>query len=465
MPPDSRKLPLRIQLGWATGELGIATYVGITMIYLLFFLTEAIDISPVWAGIALLIPRLWDVITDPIMGAISDHTKTRLGRRRPYLLAGSLLFGPAFFLIFAVPDWSDEWARVVYVTLAYLVASTAYTIYDVPYSSMAAEMTNDYKERTSLTGYKMIAARLGIVLSVTVAPWLFSSQATLADGFRLMGAVFGALMVAAGLCAFLTTKRAPRLERPVHGFNLRAEYRAIRENRPYQILWLAFLMQNLAIGASATTLIYLLTFVMKADARIIGPLIAIGAITATVATPFWVAVARRFGKRETYLWALAISAVMSLPALIIPAEYYYWLFAVLLLAGVGDAANQLLPNSMVPDTVEVDELKTGERREGAIFGAWAFCRKLGMAAGAFLVSLGLSAFGFESANGSAGQTPNALLGIRILYSMLPFGLWMSAILIMRRYDLSEARFNAVKAEIAAAKSRADVVKHQADAAQ
>ena len=89
--------------GWATGEPEIATYVGIAMIYLSFFLTEAVDISPVWAGIALLIPRLWDVITDPIMRAISDHTKTRLGHRRPYLLAGSLLFGPSFFLIFAVP--------------------------------------------------------------------------------------------------------------------------------------------------------------------------------------------------------------------------------------------------------------------------------------------------------------------------------------------------------------------------
>lgn len=444
------RLPTRIKFGWAVGELGIATYVGITMIYLLFFMTQALGIPPFLAGIGLLIPRLWDVITDPIMGMISDRTSTRMGRRRPYLLVGSVLFGASFYLIFAVPAFESELALLAWVTLMYLVASSAYTIYDVPYSSMVAEMTGDYRERTSLTGYKMVAARLGIVIAVTAGPFIFTSRATLTEGFRLMGLILGAYIGVTTLVAFFATARAPRIATPVHSFSLREELAAVLQNRPFRILWMVFLFQNLAIGASATTLIYLITIVMKADAKVVGPLIASGSIVGLLATPLWVLISRRLGKRGSYFVGMGITATMALPALVIPPEWYLLLFAVLMVAGVGDAATQLCPNAMVPDTVEVDELRSGKRREGAIFGAWAFCRKLGMAAGAFLVSLGLSTFGFVSGEAAVAQQPDqALFGIRIIYSLLPLALWIAALLMLRRYPLSEQQFNAVKEQIAA----------------
>jgi len=265
MQSTAEKLSVGIKTGWAIGELGIATYVGITMIYLMFFLTEGLGISPFWAGIALLIPRLWDVVTDPVMGAISDRTHSRMGRRRPYLLVGGTLFGIAFFLIFAAPPEASEMTKVVYVTAAYLLTSTAYTIYEVPYGAMAAEMTADYRERTVLTGYKMMAARIGIVLAVTAGPYIYASQQTLADGFRLLGGIFGAFMVITALISFFSTARAPRIARAVHAFSLKDEFRAIVRNRPFAILFMVFLLQNIAIGASATTLVYYLTVVMKAS--------------------------------------------------------------------------------------------------------------------------------------------------------------------------------------------------------
>jgi len=116
--------------------------------------------------------------------------------------------------------------------------------------------------------------------------------------------------------------------------------------------------------------------------------------------------------------------------------------------GAAEASNQLFPNSMVPDTVEVDELRTGERREGAIFGAWAFCRKLGMTAGAFLVSLLLSAFGLVKGVSADLQPENALLGVRLSYALLPILLWIIALLLLHRYNLSEEKFNAIKKQIA-----------------
>lgn len=446
-----QQLTRNASIGWAAGELGIAAYVGITMSFMLFYATEALGISPFWAGITLLVPRLWDAFIDPFVGAISDRTESRMGRRRPYLLFGALTFGIAFALIFRAPAQASEFEKILYVTALYLVTSTAFTFYDVPYSSMAAEMTTEYRERTKLTGYKMIAARLGILVTILIAPGIFTTTDGPVIGFARLGMVFGAFMVLTGIIAFISTKDAPQIVRKVEKIGVKAEYRALAANRPLLILWWGFLAQNLAIGASATTLIYYVVFVLKLPPVMVATFATTAAVTATLATPLWVWISRRFGKRETYLAALAGALVLSLPALMLTPDTAWLLFPILAIAGAFDAGNQLLPNSMVPDTIEYDELSTGQRREGAIFGTWAFCRKLGMAGGAFAVSMFLGIFGFQGGAQPDAQTGEAVLGIRLAYSIIPFTLWGVALLIIPRYFLTEARFNAIKAEISGRK--------------
>ncbi len=444
----TQALPWKIKLGWAIGELGVAIYVGGTMSFFLFYLTEAHGISPAWAGIALLVPRIWDGITDPLMGAISDRTHSRHGRRRPYLFFGALAYGASFYLVLSVPDMGTENLTLLTLIGAYLLASTAITIFDVPYSSMAAEMTGSYRERTSLAGYKMVAARVGILFAGGLGPVLYNARDNLLDGFSLMGLVFGIAMTVTGLVTFFATKNAPRVETTIDTFSFRKEFRALWRNRPFRILFSAFLFQNIAIGSSATMLVYFLTFAMLIDASLIGPLLMVAGITSTLVTPVWVFIASRLGKRETYMVGLIIAAVMSLPALFLPAEYYYLLFGIYFFTAIGDAVNQLMPTSMVPDTVEADEVRTGDRREGAIFGAMAFCRKLGMAFGAFFASWVLQLAGFVGGGITPEmQTESGVLGIRIGYTMLPAILWAGALLTIRRYGLGESRFNEIKAEI------------------
>ena len=150
---ETYSLSWQDKLGWAIGELGVAIYVGGTMSFFLFYLTEAHSISPAWAGVALLVPRIWDGITDPFMGAVSDRTKSSMGRRRPYLFVGAIAYGASFYMVLSIPDMGSENTTLIYLVAGYLLASTAITIFDVPYSSMAAEMTQSYKERISLAGY------------------------------------------------------------------------------------------------------------------------------------------------------------------------------------------------------------------------------------------------------------------------------------------------------------------------
>ncbi|MBE9538576.1 MAG: MFS transporter [Proteobacteria bacterium] len=447
MNSNTAQLTSGIKLGWAIGELAIAVYIGITMAFFLFYLTEVLKISPVWAGTVLLVPRLWDAFTDPFMGAISDRTRSSMGRRRPYLLVGSILFGVSFWLVLSPPPVESELGKAIYFTCMYMLVSTCYTIFDVPYSSMAAEMSSDYKERVNLTGYKMMAARLGIIVAAMIGPIIYNSQDSLQEGFALLGAVGGVFITVTGLVAFFATRNAPRLDVVPQRFRLRDELSAIIRNRPFANLFLVFLLQNLAIGASATALIYFLTITMQVGATMIGPLFAIAGVAALLATPGWVYIGNRLGKKKAYARAMTINLVMAISLFFLPPSLAMLLFGVYVINGFADAGNQLMPNSMVPDTVEVDELESGVRREGAIFGAWAFCRKTGMAGGAFLASLCFSAFGFVS--GAETQTAEASWGIRVAFSALPFVLWFFAIRLLARYELSEEKFNAIKSRLKA----------------
>ena len=446
---ESRSLTTGIKAGWAVGELAIASYIGLSMAFMLFYCTNVLGIPPAIAGLALLIPRLLDAFSDPLMGALSDRTSSRLGRRRFYLMLGAPLLALSFGSVFFVDPDTPLHLRVTILMLLFLASNLAVTVYEVPYSAMAAEMTTDYRQRISLTGYKMMAARIGIILSLLVGPLIFRAGDDLAQGFRYLGTTAGLFILVTGLWAFFATEKAPRIDSVAHRFSLSAEYRAIIGNRPFRILWLVFLMQNLAIGASATTLIYFIIYVVGIDAQQAGPFLAIGGIAAAIATPAWVFAARRLGKRRAYFASLGGAATLAALVSIVSPGMGTVLFALLAIAGAADAGTQLVPNSMVPDTVEVDEARTGERREGALFGAWGFCRKLGMTLGAFLVSLALAAVGFEQSAAAGQQSADALAGIRLIYAALPCGLWLAAMVVLTRYDLSEARFNAIKAELLA----------------
>jgi sugar (glycoside-pentoside-hexuronide) transporter len=446
---ESGTLSAGIKAGWAVGELAIAAYIGLQMAFMLFYCTNVLAIPPGIAGIALLVPRLLDALSDPLMGAISDRTRSSFGRRRFYLMIGAPLLALSFGAVFFVDPSLPMSLRVGLLMVLFLASNLAVTIYEVPYSAMAAEMTTDYRQRINLTGYKMMAARAGIIMALFVGPLIFRSGTDLTQGFRYLGLASGGFMLVTGLFAFFATRHAPRIDSVAHAFSLTAEYRAIVANKPFRVLWLTALFQNFAIGASSTTLIYFIIYVMRMDPQMAGPFLAIAGISAAIVTPAWVLIARTLGKRRAYFVALGMSALLAGLMLFVAPGLSILLFVLLALAGAADAGTQLVPNSMVPDTVEADELRSGERREGALFGAWGFCRKLGMTVGAFLVSLALATVGFHPGAGPELQPAEAIAGIRLIYAALPCGLWLAAIFALTRYDLSEAKFNAIKAELLA----------------
>jgi Na+/melibiose symporter-like transporter len=407
------------KLGWVMGELGLASYTGIASIYLLFYATEVLRIPPTWAGCALLIPRIWNLIGDPIVGFLSDRTQTRFGRRRPYLLGGALVWGAAFCLLLNLPLLSDSFTQALLFGGVFLLNNTGLTLYQVPYSAMLAELTADQAERTKLVAYKEVAARVAILLTLLCAPLLLARAAAPAAGFAVLGVVFGGLYIASGLVAFLATSRSPATPSGVPHGRPTLDVTPLLENRPFAFVTLSFLFVNLGDAVFSGSLVYYVTEVMHRNAALIGTLYPIGSVTGILCTPLWAMAANRFGKASVCRVALGLNAVACMLPFFFPASASWLMYPFMGLYGLFNTGARLLPGAMVPDTVELDQQRTGERREGVIFGLFVFAQQTGFAAGGFVLSMLLALAGV----GASAHAAPARTGIVVCFTIASAALY------------------------------------------
>ena len=420
------------KLGWSIGELGLASYAAVSTIYLLFYATDVLRIPPVWAGLALLVPRIWNIVGDPIVGFLSDRTKTRFGRRRPYLLGGALAWGAAFCLLFNLPKLGDPLLEAVLFGCIFLLNNTGLTLYQVPYSAMLAELTSDPAERTTLVAYKEIASRAAVLLTLACAPALLKQASSPTAGFATIGLVFGVLFVASGLVAFFATAKSPMTPSVAHHGRLTLQLAPLIENRPFAFVTLAFLFVNLGDAVFSGSLVYFITEVMHRDASLIGKLYPVGSITGILCTPLWTIAANRFGKAALCRIALAGNALICMLPFFFPAGDGWLMYPFMGLYGLFNTGARLLPGAMVPDTVELDQQRTGERREGVIFGIFVFVQQTGFAAGGFVLSVLLALAGIGTA---AQAAPGRVTGIVICFSAAAAALYGLAFLASLGYRL------------------------------
>ena len=229
-----KKLSFGLKFGYGIGDVGSNIFIVTSGLFLLFYLTNILGINPALAGLVLLFPKLWDVISDPLMGAISDITNTRIGRRRPYLLAASVPFGIIFFLMFLTPHFSSEVIKALYVGLMYTLGCTVFTVFNVPYSSMVAEMSDDYNERMSVTSFRMIGSSVGVLLAGGLAMPLVDIGNDGEVGFRFMGIVLGILITLFCLISFFGTRKAKTLPVVESRPPIREQVKIAFKNTPFK---------------------------------------------------------------------------------------------------------------------------------------------------------------------------------------------------------------------------------------
>ena len=429
--PEKRRWIDFSGIGWAGGEFGLACYAGLSTIYLLYFATEVLHIPPAWAGVALLVPRIWNMIADPVVGVLSDRTHTRYGRRRPYLLGGAVLWGLCVALLFNLPPVQPPLTATFVFALVFLLSNTGLTIYQVPYAAMLAEITHNQTQRTRMVALREIVARGAILLTLGAGPWILSMAPTQAAGFGRMGVVFGGAIMAAGLLAFAMTARAePAAVVQGHG-GFRAQMAALAQNRP--LLWVSgsFLLVNTGDAVFSGSLVYFVTRVLGRSPALIGVLYPISSIAGIITAPLWSAAANRFGKVRMCRIALGGNALCCLLPLLMTGHQQA-LYPFMALYGVFNTGARLLPNAMVPDTADLDRTRTGERREGIIFGIFVFMQQTGFALGGFLLGLFLS-------TGTGAAAEPSVSGISLSFTAGAAALYGTALVLTMGYRIADIR--------------------------
>jgi sugar (glycoside-pentoside-hexuronide) transporter len=427
-------LPRTIKIGWAIGQIAVAGHMAIISIFLLYYLTDVHHFPGTLAGSLILVPRLWNAIIDPLVGGISDRVHSRWGRRRPFLLLGSIIWGISFAAMFWMPDQFSLTEKATWFLVSYTVVNTGLSFYHVPYSAMVPEMTQGYNERLSLIGYREVTARLSVLLTVMAGPIIVKMAPNPLTGNRWLGLMASGLILASGITAFFATKNAPAVAFQPQLMSWRDQLRTLKANKPVFVLSSAYLLTCATDAFYSAMLIYFLTITMKHDSSAMGLLYPTGSLTSIVMTPVWAWLGSRLGKQRACTMAFAGTGTLFLIALLLRADEYWLMFPFMVCVGACIAGMFLLPNAMIPDTVEYDEAISGMRREGTIYGAWIFTQQTGMAFGTFLVGVYLDLIGHKASSQLQPPAHEGLL-VRLGFALVPAAMLTIAIFALTKYRL------------------------------
>ncbi|MCC6855240.1 MAG: MFS transporter [Microbacteriaceae bacterium] len=424
---------------YAIGSLGTGGFATLPGLVLVFYLTDTLGIAALAAGLLVTVAKVWDVIIDPVIGARSDRSLARHGSRRPYMLAGAIALPVFFVLTFAVPAGVGPVVAGIWVLIAFMITATAFSLFQVPYIALPAELASGYDERTRLISARVVVLTIAILLFGAGAPEIRDAFEDEHVGYLVMAIVAGLVIGVGMLISSFVARRGTPTEVPVFSLadNYRKGFAALRRSQPFRALLLTFLLQGLATGLMLAGAQYVARWVLDSGVTILFlSLIA----PAILFAPLWAIVSRRMGKERTFLLASALFGVAALSMTLLiwfPGE---WLYAPVALAGAGYAGMQSLPMSMLPDVISHDATKSGAGSAGTFGGVWTAGETTGMAFGATVLTIVLAASGYlESVGGQVVTQPDsAIAGIVLSFSVVPAVIIAASLISFARYPLRKA---------------------------
>lgn len=424
-------------------------------VHLFLFYTDIVGLSPLWVSGGLFAATLWDAVSDVAMGRISDGTRWKAGRRRPFILLGALPVGLAFWLLLSPPRALEGNALGVYFVLTLLFLFTAKTVALVPALSLLPEMAKGYHERTRLAAAHGLLGNVGDLLGLMLPLALLlvfafdeaapNAADTARDAYGTAAVIGGTLAT----LALLVTWRGTREDRRVHaapGTTLDA-LRALRGNRSFRILLGAGALGALGLAFVQALILYVFNHVLEErDPTVHMAAFALNAVAAIASYPFWTWLSKRRGKPFAFRAGLALSVVTFSSVFFIGAHDLVGLGLVMVFAGVANVGFWMLLPSLSADVVDLDELEHGERREGLFAGFSALLRKCAFAAAAGGLGLGLALIHYQE--GVAQQSPETVQGLQILFAGPPTLLLLGSLLWFSRFELSREAHAEILAQLA-----------------
>ena len=445
---ETNRLTLRKKLLFSTGDLSTSIPLAILMFFQLYFLTDVARLRPDYAGWAVGVGRIWDAINDPLFGLLSDRIRTRWGRRRVLLLFGAVPLGLSFMLMWIVPGMG-QLGLAIYYALVLILFDTVFTLVHVGYNALTPEMTSDYDERSSLNGYRMvfsISGTLGAIILATVLGWSIKDQRLL---YGLVGLILGLVSMIPPWVVFSITRERPAAELP-EPLPMRQAIRSTLSNSPFRLVMGLYLLSWTTASILAAVLIYFATYYLRVPEQANYFVLAAQGI-AILFIPVVVWLARLLDKRRAFILGSATWIAVFLGIFSLRADQVTLAYILAALSGAGIATAYVIPWAMVPDIIEYDQVRTGQRREGSYYAFASFFQKL--ATGLAIWGMGQALAWAKYITPQVGQAPpiqpaQAIQAIRIFAGPVPAILLILAIVCAWYYPISRENHKALLEQLA-----------------
>ena len=423
-----KKLNLKTRLGYGIGDIAICLYWSGVGLYLLYFYTDVVGISPSLAGLIYGIGMFWDAITDPFMGYMAERTRTKWGVYRPYLLFGNIPLALSFILLFWVPPLEGG-ALFFFLLFANLLHRTCFTLVSVPFSSLTPRITSDSQERTNLTGFRMLGAQTGTnlmaLLAFPIIFWVGGEDESL--GFVVLAIIAGLTALGIHAITFLTVKE-PSNDQGIErvGGSLSEAAKAIGKNGPFWLVFSATLIVGITTIFFGNNLIYYTKYALNLHEHQ-GTILFTSGIVAFLSIPIWWSISNNIGKKLTWLISSSITLIALLVFYLYEIDTLSELLFLVAFIGFGSGAGGILFWSMLPDTIEYGEVHTGVRSESSLYGFMTFAQKGSIAFAIIILGLVLDFIGFQA---NEVQSDTTISNMKAIMTLIPsIGVALSLVII------------------------------------
>ena len=429
-------LTLGQKAGWGLADMGINVFVVVKQLLVFAFLTTFLGVPANIAGVVTFAVLAFDVVTDPIVGFLSDRTNTRWGRRSPWIAVGAVILAAGIVGLFAVPLGMTWQSNALWVIAFFGVATVGFTFVTIPYGAMAGEMTQDPAERSTMMAFRMTFASLGLLTAGALVPAMAGDTRA---GYAAAVLMVSPVVVLAVWGMLLATRKAPRITSAATA-DFRSVLRLVLGNKAFVRLVMLYGLLTLAVALIAAGLQLAALYLMVDDGNsplsglasalgVFSTLFAMFIIGSVISQFIWVKTSAALGKTSALVIGVALYiAVLLCIWAALPASSVTIMALLFLCAGFTNGAYQQIPWAMYPDLMDVTRAQSGEAIEGAFSAVWLFGQKVANAIAPLVLGLVLSAAGWESStNGVIAQTPQALDALRAALTLVPAGIFVLSI--------------------------------------
>ncbi len=405
--------------------------------YLMKFATDVLLIAPAVMGTLIAGSRLWDAVSDPLAGYLSDRTRSRVGRRRIWMFASAVPMGASLVLIWSPPVGLGAVWIVVWMGLALVLYETTSTAFFIPHGAMGVELTPNYHERTRLFGYGHMIGAIGMVLGLGSLQLM-----NMADDKRMFAFLLSCVagISTAGIILWSTRLLPERADYQGRGGGrVFDSFADVFRNPHSRLLLIVFGIETFGAASIGMLVPYLVTYVIPMEAMMV-PLLITYVVPQFALTPMWIALSRRYGKKNLWLFSMLLSAV-TFAAIFTVQEPGPTIWVLAFALGLAGGCGPVVAPAIKADIIDYDELVTGERKEGAYLAVWNLVRKSAASVTAFATGLVLQVIGFEP---NVEQSEGAKLAIRALFGLLPASCYLIGALLFARFSFNESEHARVR---------------------